>query len=834
MKFRRDWLLVGLLGIALLYVFFNSYLFAHTPTLVPPDAAQYKYVATIPITSGDFWFDWRPTTTPLLFKILGNDESRIVHAQLVIGLFSWLVLAFSMAVNLQAKRLKVISFAVILFVGSGTDFTLVYRSVSTEGIAYSLTALVIGAWLLAVAYVRHQPQLTRRQLIAIAAALLMVIFLWAVSRYPHSFISLGTMAILSLILVIRWRRLGGWRVILPIIIMGSLATFFLESIPVSRSDYWKQGFMNALAEKVLPDPDKTAFFVERGMPSGPEAMKYAGYVPARYAGPWEPIFDDWLEGEARRAYFVDYLLLRPFPRLMELGENWQKVFSPNIPLWFLSRKSPNGDLNQWRQNVHSLYYDPSSFAYFVAGILSLGLLLMILFRQRKLESPYIPPLVVLALALPTAYMNWYGDAYYERVFIGVSLQVKVGVMLLALLSLDRLLASPQPLSIWRGAFKDVSPSQQERWVGGEAVQLIASLLVLVALVEVAFGFAAIRNQIAYPILSRIAPDTNVFRYWDVSDLEYHVFQHAPIGEPVMSLQQNVIDGQVYYREYMVYWAEAGMNGELRDDRPDDPVELAWRNTPVSYDIASPGGAVFGGQPFDTGRGASLKAWQETRLPGNLLDAGIHYLHVNTAVWETLPAFQVGVLRNPAFYQLVDDWQDDSHAAPQHLYRIVSDVRGWTPPESLANLPLGLSEENHTAYQNHVFDVVEPDAVIFNPASGEAFSREMEINRLASLVAYTNPDSESLDQLFDLLTIFQAMQFEDELTQERRTSVTQWRGSKLPADLAGIDYLFFEMSWAGWLSEAEVAILSNSDNYELAAEWYGITPNRYVLLRVKND
>jgi hypothetical protein len=80
-------------------------------------------------------------------------------------------------------------------------------------------------------------------------------------------------------------------------------------------------------------------------------------------------------------------------------------------------------------------------------------------------------------------------------------------------------------------------------------------------------------------------------------------------------------------------------------------------------------------------------------------------------------------------------------------------------------------------------------------------------------------------------------FENHLAQAGidAAAIAEWRQSKEPQYLeqAGIDYLFFDLQWTGWLSEQEYQLMLGEDSpYEIAARW--VHPARetvYYLLQV---
>lgn len=802
-----------LLLIALVYMALSVYAFLNTPMQTEPDTAQYKMVAEWPILSADYWLDWRPTITPLLFKAMGNNEQAITWMQLLIGMAAWIAFAGGVAALTHHPALKVGGFAACLVVGWATDYSLMYRALLTEGISYSLFTALVAVWLWALVYWQGHPQLGRMAQIRLGLLLWLAMTVWTVSRYTNVFALLAYAVILGMVWAVGWRKLPQARYALPIVFVGAILPFLFESQPVSQSDYWKQGLMNALAEKILPYPERRDFFVERGMPATPEALAFSGYVPARYYQDWTPIYGDWLDnGPARRTFYIEYIVLRPFPRIAEMLGQWQKILDPDIQAWSLSRRDATQGLSTWQQAIHYLYYDPSAVGYLVGVALVLLLVAGLAYHHRRLPVRFWIPLAMLLTMLPLAFLIWFGDAYYERVFIGISQHHKMAVVMLVVWGIDWL---------WGSSLR---PSARYFYTG------LAGLLLLTGLVEASFGVAALRNRITYPIARMIAPNVNLFHYWGVSDDEYQAYQAAPIEQPVLNMQHQVFNGDLYLREFLMHWAENGASAELRRDRdPDHGLEIAWRNHPAPYGIGvSPNGPVFGGYSLDPTTATALRQWQDSRLPANLSAVGIHFVQVEDAAWLTLPAYQQRVLHNPMLYRVARQWEG------QTLYEVVGEARFWDDPLPTEANPLGIDPDEWGQYQDYDATLIEAGAVVFNPAGGDQANREAEQQWVVNTLRYAPPPAEALPHFWELLSLLDGMQFGEALPNQ--AALTEWRTTK-QADLlaqAGADYLLVTQPWYSWLSDAELAMLNDPSQYTLVATWEGDLPRRYWLYRIGAD
>jgi hypothetical protein len=793
-----------------LYIALSVFAFHHTPLQTEPDTAQYQMVAEWPIVSADYWLDWRPTFTPLLFKLLGNHALAITWAQLLLGMAAWIAFAGGVAAHTRHWAFKIGGFAASLGLGLATDYSLVYRALLTEGVAYSLFTAVVAAWLWALVYWRRHPHLGRAAQIRLGLALWLIMSLWTVSRYTNTFALAAYAGLLACLWL--WTQRGrSWaqfRYTLPIVFLGAIIPFVFESQPVSRSDYWKQGLMNALAEKVLPYPERRDFLIERGMPSSPEALAFAGYVPARYYADWNAVYGDWLvHGTARRSYYIDYLVLHPLPRLQELLGQWRLILNPDIQAWALSRDSAQQSLLKWQTDLHYLYYDPSALGYLLLGGGALALVLGLAWHQRQWPAHFWLPIALLVVALPLAYLIWFGDAYYERVFIGVGQQHKMAVVMLAVWGMDW---------AWR-----VRP--QVNPMGRGVLSTCLSLLALLAVWEAGAGFAVLRTHITYPLLQRLLPNTNLLSEWGISDDEYHAYQVAPLDQMVLNVQFERYNGDPYLREFWMHWAEKGAWAELRRDSDPNQVELSWRNHPAPYGPGvSPAGPAFGGYPIPADRAQALLAWQNSRLPANLSAAGIQFVQVESEALSYLPAYQQRVLQNPALYEPVRTWEG------QTLYAVIGTARAWE--DSLpADAPYGLDPDLWAAYMAYTPRWVDSEAVILNPAT-PTDERTVILNTLR----YAPPPPADQANFWELLSLLEQQVYGDTLPNQNALSA--WRESKEAALLAqaGADYLLVTELWRSWLSDAELAQLDDPTQYELVMTWAGDLPRRYWLYRLPGE
>ncbi|HLA45470.1 MAG TPA: hypothetical protein VJZ27_18615, partial [Aggregatilineales bacterium] len=484
-----------------------------------------------------------------------------------------------------------------------------------------------------------------------SAVFAVLIVLWGFSRPPNFFNALILIPFVAAIAVV-WHRLTRPWIVTFIVILVSLAGIYLvRNYLVNKGDVWQNAFMNTLAANILPDAEKREFFAERGMPTDEVAMHFSGYIPANHGGDWNAIFGEWIN-ERGRSVYLEYLLKTPFARAEEALRSPDRVLDPDALLQIYGREHENIGLEQplpaWESRNIALLYNPGGITFIVIGILTLLLMLSMIAAQHHLDSRWLIPLVVILSTLPIALLNLNADAYEPRHHIANSLKLRLGIVMLALYCFDWMLT-------YRASYVQ---------------RLIAILIVLTGAVEFLSGYRLTRDNLVYPIVSAVS-DKNLLKPWELDDLSYQLYQDIERDASIMKIQTDVIDGEVYTRDFIVNWNHHGIYPELMER--EGKIGLAWRNTPQPIDVAGPQGAVYGPYYLDEETAAAYRAWRDTRLPGYLLDLGIDYVYVDALSWQHLPLYQRGVLEN--WYPEVTRI-DESMGEGVLLWRIF-EQRTWT-------------------------------------------------------------------------------------------------------------------------------------------------------------
>jgi hypothetical protein len=270
---------------------------ASSPRLLP-DTIEYQRIADLPLSPA-FFSELKPWAVPFLYKVLpGTTAVSVPVAQLLISIGAWLALAFAFARCFASPQLRALAIGLVLAF-SCTPLVAQWDGVLlSESLSLSLLALVLACALELV----RAPRATK------LAALLGSGLLWAATRdangYAFLLLALGLAYPL-------WRRQRPFALAL---LAGTAAILALSLWSASSPRRWELLVIDAVDQRVLADPNATAYFHQRGMPLQPDLRHelYASRRPlSRFdRDPQLRPFRTWLRRSGRQTY-AHYLLSHP-------------------------------------------------------------------------------------------------------------------------------------------------------------------------------------------------------------------------------------------------------------------------------------------------------------------------------------------------------------------------------------------------------------------------------------------------------------------------------------------------------------------------------------------
>jgi hypothetical protein len=234
-------------GLAAVYAFFRVGSFTNVPDRVT-DTPSYERVAHLALWNWRFYAGERGFTVPLFYKIFQSPESRIV-AQLVFSTIAWLVLAAVVARCIEYRRLRPVTFAVVLAFSLTTEVILWDTLLLSESVTFALCALLVAAW---IAFVRSPRPLW-------VAAVLVLSLLWAFARDTNAYVLVVVGALVAITLVRpEHRRLK------LVLALGCCAIFLLDYGSVQAGKRWLQPMVDVVDHRVLATPSLERYFVAHG------------------------------------------------------------------------------------------------------------------------------------------------------------------------------------------------------------------------------------------------------------------------------------------------------------------------------------------------------------------------------------------------------------------------------------------------------------------------------------------------------------------------------------------------------------------------------------------
>jgi hypothetical protein len=400
-------------GLALLYALVRVGSFSNLPDRLT-DTPTYERVARLPVWSWRFYAGQRGFTIPLYFKIVPSAEGRIV-VQLAFSIVCWLALAGVVARVLERPWLKPVGYAVVLAFSLTTEIVLWDALELSESITFSLTALLLAAWLLLVRSPRPRW----------VAAVLVLSTLWAFARDTNAYVLavVGVMALGSLA-TRPHRRLK------TALAVGCIAIFLLDYASADAGKRWLQPMIDVVDHRVLTTPSLERWFVARGL--DPSSNWPAG---------------SWVRDHARSTYagyllaHPGYALAQPFhgrqQALFSSGDNLESLVDPELSIY---NDNAGHRFLPLPARLERLFF-PRGAALVLSLVVAIVAGAAAVAWRRGPSPSWLVPLGVLATTYPHFLVVWHQSGLeVDRHALEAALLLRLGAALLALLALDRLLA----------------------------------------------------------------------------------------------------------------------------------------------------------------------------------------------------------------------------------------------------------------------------------------------------------------------------------------------------------------------------------------------------------
>ncbi len=428
---RRTITVVACALLAIAWVVCRIQVFANADTIEFPDSASYLVKAASPLWSLDFYFgDGRFVIVPLVYKLaalLCPSNDCLTASQLVLSLVAWLYFAWAATTRAAAGWVAVASWGAVLALGLTGAVIQWDTAILSESVTTSAWVAVVAAWL------RLAEGVTGRRV----AWLLAISAVWSLTREANSLMLMP----LGVVLVCWsfWYLPAGRQRIACWLIASTWVAFVVVTFTISgHGERWFIPMLNVVGKRVLPAPDRTAFYQARGMPLNGALRRMTGEVAsgkdlAFFNDPDLEAFRNWLRARGRRTY-ADDLLTHPVRTLTEPLQDVGYFICPD-----LSPYVPPG----YRPVLPDLgrsFCVPSRATAVVAGTFLVGTTLLVLAWLRRQREPRADGFWIVTIAAllmgwqPFVWLTWHiiGGMEVSRHVLSGTLELRVGSVLLML------------------------------------------------------------------------------------------------------------------------------------------------------------------------------------------------------------------------------------------------------------------------------------------------------------------------------------------------------------------------------------------------------------------
>lgn len=367
----QSWLLIILLVLGAIFR-----IVGYAPNSKPitsSDTGVFATMTGMSVFSREFWLAQRPPAVSLTYKITGFDADAIMWLHLTVAILSWSALAVAVHLSLLPRKLLALVAAfMVLAIGYSGPVVQWDRVILSESLALSGFALVVAALIVMGPRLLQPPQggVARAWELVRLAAVAGVISYWMFIRDTNAYPVTVLLAVLGFGLIAAQVGRRGNRLALATIFSGLVVVFAVQQILHRKSDRWVFPLYNNITNRVLPSKSAVDYFTERGMPAGPEVMRFAGgYASSQdYAIYNLERLSTWVRTRGIAEY-QRFLLTHPRYAFGQLWSNMDQVLA--LPMDWLYR--PNLEYRpKWFDEISKRLH-PGSRGFILAGFAAIVL-----------------------------------------------------------------------------------------------------------------------------------------------------------------------------------------------------------------------------------------------------------------------------------------------------------------------------------------------------------------------------------------------------------------------------------------------------------------------------
>jgi hypothetical protein len=408
------------------------------------DSADFLTSAQTGLFSVERWAGPRTLGAPLVLSLARFEPRTYVNWQAVIAAVCWGALAASVWTLVAGRWARWAAALAVVAFSCTVPVTMWERSVLSESLGISTLALLVAATL----------QLARAVTGWRVAAVLGAAALWLATRDSHaSVVLVAAVSVAVGPVVAAWRARsrddgeGGEDApddrsveMLILLACGLFALGALATVGASHGDRYAYPLRNVFEVRVLPYPDRVAWFADHGMPQaerfvGPDALVPVvdgEQAPVTYVADDDPSLQEWqawVETDGRET-FATWLVTHPAYLVSEPLRDPERTF--NNALGDRSFYAPMD------QREVPLVTDLLVPVRWVALVVVGGVAVWATWRRRWRSPLLLVGAATVALAAPHGLVSWHSDGMETaRHLIVPVVQLHLGALLMVIAALGR-------------------------------------------------------------------------------------------------------------------------------------------------------------------------------------------------------------------------------------------------------------------------------------------------------------------------------------------------------------------------------------------------------------
>lgn len=316
---------------------------------------------TVSLDTPNFWRDLftsnRQTTTTLVYKLLESQGGykvtnlsspgdfvqpplvvqpgfdRITAFQSWLAIAAWISLALVVFRNLQNPAFKFLGAFLVLLFGFSPQVAEWDYVMLSEPISLSLFALLLAISIELAVRVSREGKSLLPLTHGLMVGWFFVVAAWVFTRDSNAYLLPVLLA--TILGLFAWKLIREKLPLRTVAIAGVLMLiwFLAASNALQRSGRWENPFFNNLLVHILPNPQYTAFFHDRGMPLTYEVRALEGSPLTQLAFFQIDYLVDWVRENGTLTY-TEFILTHPGWALETIWNNTEAAFGESTQPFF--------------------------------------------------------------------------------------------------------------------------------------------------------------------------------------------------------------------------------------------------------------------------------------------------------------------------------------------------------------------------------------------------------------------------------------------------------------------------------------------------------------------